>query len=132
MPINLSKGQKVDLTKGNPGLTKIMVGLGWDVNAFDSGSAFDLDAAAFLLGASGKWRGQKNGHSCQLVRLSRTAHGDPLAQIFAPRRMLPGHLRQIGQDMTGADRVAADAVLCKLDCHGTGQRDHAALRCAVD
>lgn len=31
-----------------------MVGLGWDVNAFDSGSAFDLDAAAFLLGASGK------------------------------------------------------------------------------
>ena len=37
MPINLSKGQKVDLTKGNPGLTKIMVGLGWDVNAFDSG-----------------------------------------------------------------------------------------------
>ena len=54
MPINLSKGQKVDLTKGNPGLTKIMVGLGWDVNAFDSGSAFDLDAAAFLLGANGK------------------------------------------------------------------------------
>ena len=54
MPINLSKGQKVDLTKGNPGLTKIMVGLGWDVNAFDSGSAFDRDAAAFLLGASGK------------------------------------------------------------------------------
>ena len=54
MPINLSKGQKVDLTKGNPGLTKIMVGLGWDVNAFDSGAAFDLDAAAFLLGANGK------------------------------------------------------------------------------
>ena len=37
MPINLSKGQKVDLTKGNPGLKNIMVGLGWDVNAFDSG-----------------------------------------------------------------------------------------------
>ena len=35
MPINLSKGQKVDLTKGNPGLTKIMVGLGWDVNKGD-------------------------------------------------------------------------------------------------
>lgn len=38
MPINLSKGQKVDLTKKNPGLKKIMAGLGWDVNAFDSGS----------------------------------------------------------------------------------------------
>ena len=42
MPISLSKGQKVDLTKGNPGLKKIMVGLGWDVNAFDSGADFDL------------------------------------------------------------------------------------------
>ena len=31
-----------------------MVGLGWDVNAFDSGADFDLDAAAFLLGDSGK------------------------------------------------------------------------------
>ncbi|MDO4719450.1 MAG: TerD family protein [Peptostreptococcaceae bacterium] len=54
MAINLSKGQKVDLTKGNPGLKNIMVGLGWDVNAFDSGAAFDLDASAFLLGANGK------------------------------------------------------------------------------
>lgn len=54
MPINLSKGQKVDLTKGNPGLKKLMVGLGWDVNAFDSGADFDLDAAAFLLGENGK------------------------------------------------------------------------------
>lgn len=54
MPINLSKGQKVDLTKGNPGLKKIMVGLGWDVNIYDSGAAFDLDAAAFMLGENGK------------------------------------------------------------------------------
>ena len=54
MPLNLSKGQKVSLTKGNPGLKKIMVGLGWDVNAFDSGSDFDLDAAAFLVGTNGK------------------------------------------------------------------------------
>lgn len=53
MPINLSKGQKVDLTKGNPSLNNIMVGLGWDVNAFDSGVDFDLDAAAFLLGENG-------------------------------------------------------------------------------
>ncbi len=54
MPINLSKGQKVDLTKGNPGLNNIMIGLGWDVNAFDSGAAFDLDAAAFMLDERGK------------------------------------------------------------------------------
>ncbi len=54
MPVSLKKGQKVDLTKGNPGLTHVVVGLGWDVNAFDTGGAFDLDAAAFLLDDSGK------------------------------------------------------------------------------
>lgn len=54
MPINLSKGQKVDLTKGNASLKHIMVGLGWDVNAFDSGSDFDLDASAFMCGTNGK------------------------------------------------------------------------------
>ena len=59
MGINLSKGQKVDLTKGNPGLKNIMVGLGWDVNAFDSGADFDLDAAAFMLGADGRCPSEK-------------------------------------------------------------------------
>lgn len=54
MPVNLTKGQKVDLTKTNPGLTKLVVGLGWDVNAFDSGSGFDLDAAVFMTGGNGK------------------------------------------------------------------------------
>ena len=54
MPINLTKGQKVNLSKDNPGLKNIMVGLGWDVNAFDSGADFDLDASAFLAGANGK------------------------------------------------------------------------------
>lgn len=54
MPISLKKGQKVSLTKGNPGLTKVVVGLGWDVNQFDTGGDFDLDAAAFLLTDAGK------------------------------------------------------------------------------
>ncbi len=42
------------MTKDNPGLTKVVVGLGWDVNAFDTGGDFDLDAAAFLLADTGK------------------------------------------------------------------------------
>lgn len=54
MPISLTKGQKVSLTKDNPGLSKVVVGLGWDVNAFDTGGDFDLDTAAFLLTDSGK------------------------------------------------------------------------------
>jgi len=57
MPVNLQKGQKVSLTKGNQGLTKVVVGLGWDVNQFDTGGDFDLDAAAFMLGDNGKVAG---------------------------------------------------------------------------
>lgn len=51
--VNLVKGQKVELTKGNPGLTRIRVGLGWDVNGYQGGD-FDLDASAFALGENGK------------------------------------------------------------------------------
>lgn len=54
MAINLSKGQKVDLTKTNPGLKKLIVGLGWDINQYDGRASFDLDASAFLLNDSGK------------------------------------------------------------------------------
>lgn len=54
MGISLQKGQKVDLTKGKPGLSKLVVGLGWDVNKYDGQAAFDLDAAAFLLAENGK------------------------------------------------------------------------------
>lgn len=54
MPISLKKGQKVSLTKNNPGLKNVVVGLGWDVNTFDTGGSFDLDTSAFLLGENGK------------------------------------------------------------------------------
>ncbi|WP_195984015.1 TerD family protein [Clostridium sp. D33t1_170424_F3] len=54
MPINLSKGQKVDLTKGNAGLDKILAGLGWDTNKYDGGSEFDLDVSVFLTDAQGR------------------------------------------------------------------------------
>lgn len=54
MAITLSKGQKVSLTKGNPGLKNILVGLGWDTNKYDGGFDFDLDSAAFLVGENGK------------------------------------------------------------------------------
>ena len=54
MAISLKKGQKIDLTKTNPGLSKILVGLGWDTNKYDGGAEFDLDASIFLVDATGK------------------------------------------------------------------------------
>ena len=60
MAVSLKKGQKVDLTKGRPSLKKVLIGLGWDVNRYDGGYDFDLDAAAFLLGANGKVRNDED------------------------------------------------------------------------
>ncbi|OON97480.1 MAG: chemical-damaging agent resistance protein C [Epulopiscium sp. Nele67-Bin005] len=54
MPISLTKGQKVSITKDNPGLKKVLIGLGWDVNQFDTGGNFDLDTAAFMVTDAGQ------------------------------------------------------------------------------
>ncbi len=56
MALSLQKGGNLSLSKTDPSLTKILVGLGWDPRATD-GTEFDLDASAFLLGAGGKVRG---------------------------------------------------------------------------
>lgn len=54
MGIQLSKGQRIDLTKTNPGLTKAIIGLGWDTNKYQGGHDFDLDASAFLVDVNNK------------------------------------------------------------------------------
>ncbi|MGD6845016.1 TerD family protein [Bacillus infantis] len=69
MAINLQKGQRVDLTKGNPGLSKIMVGLGWDpienkggggllgsLFGGGGGANVDCDASVIMLGENDKLR----------------------------------------------------------------------------
>ncbi|MBK8454326.1 MAG: TerD family protein [Thiofilum sp.] len=56
MALSLQKGGNLSLSKTDPSLTKIIVGLGWDERTTD-GSSFDLDASAFLLTATGKVRG---------------------------------------------------------------------------
>ncbi|MDQ2989382.1 MAG: TerD family protein [Pseudomonadota bacterium] len=55
MAISLQKGGNVNLSKEAPGLTKMVVGLGWDTRSTD-GAAFDLDGAVFLLNTTGKVR----------------------------------------------------------------------------
>lgn len=53
--LSLSKGSNLSLTKADPGLTRAMVGLGWDPRT-TAGEAFDLDASALLVTARGKVR----------------------------------------------------------------------------
>ena len=52
MALSLSKGGNLSLSKEAPGMTKVLVGLGWDARSTD-GQDFDLDASAFLLKADG-------------------------------------------------------------------------------
>jgi len=53
MAVSLSKGGNVSLTKEAPGLTDVVVGLGWDPRVTD-GQEFDLDASVFIVGENGK------------------------------------------------------------------------------
>ncbi|WP_067806390.1 TerD family protein [Actinomadura formosensis] len=53
MGVSLSKGGNVSLTKEAPGLTAVVVGLGWDVRT-TTGADFDLDASALLCSAENK------------------------------------------------------------------------------
>ena len=59
MGISLKKGGNISLTKQAPNLEKIRVGLGWDARGAP-GAQFDLDASAFMLGASGKVLSEKD------------------------------------------------------------------------
>ena len=54
MTVNLTKGQRVSLEKVAPGLKEVFIGLGWDINATDTGADFDIDASVFMLGSNEK------------------------------------------------------------------------------
>lgn len=56
MAISLNKGGNLSLSKTDPSLSRLLIGLGWDERV-TSGAEFDLDASAFLLGANDKVRG---------------------------------------------------------------------------
>ncbi len=53
MAVSLSKGGNVSLTKEAPGMTAVLVGLGWDART-TTGTDFDLDASAIMLTSEGK------------------------------------------------------------------------------
>lgn len=83
MGITLQKGQKIDLTKGNASLKKVLVGLGWDTNRYDGGYDFDLDAAVFCCGEDGR------------------AHND-LDFVFYNNLIHPsGSIEHLGDNLTG-------------------------------
>ncbi|UAC46962.1 TerD family protein [Bacillus aquiflavi] len=111
MTINLSKGQRIDLTKTNPGLTKIIIGLGWDTNQYDGGHNFDLDASAFLTDENGKvtqdldfifYNNFKHSTGCvEHTGDNRTGEGDgDDEQIKINFSKVPSHVHRIAITVT--------------------------------
>lgn len=117
MAISLSKGQKVDLTKTNPGLTKAIVGLGWDTNKYDGGKDFDLDSSVFLLGENGKVNSDSDfvfynnttGGNGSVVHTgdNRTGEGDgDDEQISIELNKVPANIHRIAFTITIHDAEA--------------------------
>jgi tellurium resistance protein TerD len=57
--VSLSKGGNVSLSKSDPGLRRILIGLGWDTRE-TAGADFDLDASLFMVGAGGRVRSDQD------------------------------------------------------------------------
>ncbi|MCT4508818.1 MAG: TerD family protein [Tepidibacter sp.] len=117
MAIQLSKGQRIDLTKTNPGLTKVIVGLGWDTNKYDGGHDFDLDASAFLTDKNGKvineidfvfYNNLKGGNGSVIhTGDNRTGEGDgDDEQIKIDFSKVPQNIDKIAISITIHDAVA--------------------------
>jgi len=116
MGVNLQKGQKVDLTKGNTGLSKLLVGLGWDqvtqsnkgflAGLLGGGKApeIDCDASVFMLNEAGKFTDKKN-----LVYFGNLATAD-------------GSIKHMGDNLTGEgdgddEEIVVDLQKIPADIH---------------
>lgn len=117
MSINLSKGGSINLSKEDASLNEVLVGLGWDVNEYDSGNGqkvnFDLDATAFCVGADGKctedrdmvfYNAPFNEHPSGAVKYmgdNRTGDGDgDDEQILVDLSKVPSNIEKIAFTVT--------------------------------
>ncbi|PJZ01600.1 MULTISPECIES: TerD family protein [Bacillus] len=117
MAIQLSKGQRIDLTKTNPGLAKAVIGLGWDTNKYSGGQDFDLDASAFLVDAHDNcvndldfvFYNNLEHPSGGVIHTgdNRTGEGDgDDEQIIVDFSKIPAHIEKIGITVTIHDAEA--------------------------
>ena len=114
MAINLTKGQRVSLDNS---MKLALVGLGWDTNRYDSGSSFDLDASAFLLGENGKlmkdedfvFYNNLNGRDGAVVHMGDNTTGDGEGDdevIYIDFSKIPSDIKKIAIVVTIHDAEA--------------------------
>ena len=102
MSISLQKGQKVSLSKENAGLSKVLIGLGWDEAKRAKGGFFapkptpiDCDASALLL-QSGRLMGKED-----IVYFGNLAHKS-------------GTIQHMGDNLTGAGEGDDEQIVVDL------------------
>src|SRR5512137_539775 len=96
MGISLSKGGNVSLSKTDPSLKNVLVGLGWDARPTD-GADFDLDASAFMIKDDGKVR------------------SDSDFIFYNQMKSTCGSVEHTGDNRTGAGDGDDEAVVVLLD-----------------
>ena len=96
MSISLSKGGNVSLSKTDPGLKNVIVGLGWDARP-TAGADFDLDASAFMVKEDGKVRSDND-----FIFYNQT-------------KSTCGSVEHTGDNRTGAGDGDDEAVIVLLD-----------------
>lgn len=111
MSVNLSKGQKVNLSKQRNGLSKVMVGLGWDEVQQNTGffgmfkpkpQDIDCDAFAILLG----YDGHLINHATKLTECT---------VFFNNLRWPNGSIRHMGDNLTGAGEGDDEQIFVDLN-----------------
>ena len=101
MSISLQKGQKVSLTKDNQGLSKVIVGLGWDEVKRTKGlfapkpQSIDCDASALML---------QNG---------KLVYKDDLV-FYNNLRHRTGAVQHMGDNLTGAGEGDDEQIIVEL------------------
>lgn len=96
MAISLQKGGNVNLSKTDPNLKQVLLGLGWDVRSSD-GMDFDLDASIFMVTESGRVR----------------ADSDFI--FYGQLRSSCGSIEHTGDNRTGAGDGDDEALKINLD-----------------
>ncbi len=128
MAINLQKGQTIDLRKNDKGesvydLSKVTIGLGWDVRQKKSGffgkllgtkeEEYDLDAIAFLLDANGKVANLGKTVQASNGRQIALYEGDII--FFNSMRHPSGHIWLTGDNRTGAGDGDDEQIIVNLE-----------------
>lgn len=93
MAITLKKGGTFNLTKQEPGLEKVMIGLGWEVR---EDGQLDLDASVFMVGDHGK-----------LI-------SDEFFVFYNNLKSPDGAVQHTGDNRTGVGEGDDEMVLCNM------------------